>query len=39
MNNDDKELYSDTKGTGPISSIVFSIITIVLMWFVSNLVH
>lgn len=39
MNNDDKELYSDIKGIGPISSIVFSIVTVVLMWFVSNLVH
>ena len=39
MNNDDKEFYSDIKGIGPISSIVFSIVTVVLMWFVSNLVH
>lgn len=39
MNDDNKELYSDIKGTGPISSIIFSIVTVVLMWFVSNLVH
>lgn len=39
MNDHDKELYSDIKGTGPISSIIFSIVTVVLMWFVSNLVH
>lgn len=38
-NNENKQLYTDIKGTGALSSVVFSILITVLMWFVSCLIN
>lgn len=37
MNIDDKkDIYSDVKGIGPLSSLIFGIITLILMWLTSK---
>ncbi len=37
-NNENKQLYTDVKGTGALSSVIFSIAITILMWLASCLV-
>ena len=36
-NEENKQLYSDVKGTGPISTLVFTIVLTIVMYIVSKL--
>ena len=37
-NQDNNELYSDLKGTGPLSAIIFTIISLIIMFIVSKII-